>query len=319
MAENRKSFNIAVKNISELSKNLNQIVADSRNSIVKTIAYLEKFSKLLHDESPEIAENANKLIKDLNQVLGENRGQLKASMVNIKHASAKLDKTMDVVNEISQKIAKGEGTVGKLLYTEDTYSNLNETLGGLKNFFKRTGEWKLYVGARSEYLDKTENSKTYATLKLQPQSDKYYLLEIIDDPRGNVTTETIRREIDGKLVEIVEEETIDDKLKFSVEFAKRFQKFTIRGGLIESSGGLGLDYELFDDKLKLSVDAWDLGEDNPHLKFTSKFYLYDQVLFVNAGVDDIVDKEYRSFFFGAGLMFSDDDLKYLLSSLPVSF
>jgi phospholipid/cholesterol/gamma-HCH transport system substrate-binding protein len=314
--ENKKLFNATMSNMAQLAESLNHIITDNRESLTNTIAQLEKFSQTLGEESPGLARNMNKLLKDLDEVLQDNRENLKISLERIRDASRKLDSTLSSLERVSQKVARGEGTIGKLIYEEEAYTNLTESLGGLKEYFQRAEAWKFFLGVRSEYLTEDEKAKTYVSLRLQPREDKYYLLEVVDDPRGKVTTETTKRTVDGQVTEI-EEEITEDELKFSLELAKRFYDFTVRGGLIESSGGVGLDYELLDDRLKLSLEGWDLGEDEPHLKFTGSFYFYNR-MFINAGVDDIVDDDYRSFFAGAGLMFSDQDLKYLLGSVTIT-
>ncbi len=317
VAENKKLFSSTMGNVAQLTESLNQIVNENRGSLTNTIAHLEKFSKTLAEESPDLTRKMNKLLADLNQVLAENRENLATSIKNIKSASQKMDNTLGSLETVSQKVAKGEGTLGKLIYEDDAYTNLTGALAGLKKFFQKAEAWQFHLGVRGEYLTKPENTKTYVSLKVQPAKDKYYLLEVVDDPRGNVTTETTKRTVDGKET-LIQEEITDDKLKFSLEIAKRFQDFTLRGGLIESSGGVGADYEFFDDKLKLSLDAWDLGETTPHLKFTSAFYFYER-MFVSAGADDFINKDYDSFFAGVGFMFSDQDLKYLLGSTAISF
>jgi phospholipid/cholesterol/gamma-HCH transport system substrate-binding protein len=315
VAENKELFRSTMNNIAQLTQSLNQIVADNRNSLTNTIASLEKFSKTLEKESPDMTRNVNKLLKELNQMLDENRENFQVSMEKIRNASQKLDTTLSSLEEISQKVAKGEGTIGKLFQEEDAYNNLNETLGGIRDFFQGTQAWRFYLGVRSEYLTEMEDAKTYVSLKLQPREDKYYLLEVVDDPRGNITTETTKRTVNGKETTI-EEEVTEDELKFSLQIAKRFYDFTIHGGIIESSGGIGLDYELFDDRLKFSLEGWDFGDDDPHLKFTGSFYVYDRI-FINSGVDDMMNDDFRSFFVGAGILFSDQDMKYLLGSLSL--
>ncbi len=317
VAENKKVFGATMGNVAQLSNNLNELVAENRESLTNAIAHLEKFSETLKDESPDLTRKMNKLLTDLNQVLSENRENLAASMKNIKDASQKLDKTLGSLATVSQKVAKGEGTIGKLINEDEAYTNLTEALGGLKNFFQKTNAWQFNLGVRGEYLTEYDNTKTYVSLKIQPAKNKYYLLEVVDDPRGDVFTETTKRTVDGVETNIKEVIT-KDKLKFSLQIAKRFHDVTLRGGLIESSGGAGVDYEFFDDKLKFSLDAWDLGEDDPHLKFTTTFYFYER-MFVNAGADDFISEDNDSFFAGAGFMFSDQDLKYLLGSAAVAF
>jgi phospholipid/cholesterol/gamma-HCH transport system substrate-binding protein len=312
---NKETFNTTMQNIAQLTESLNEIVVDNRSSLANTIAHLEKFSQILEQKSPDITNNMDRILSELNQVLQENKDNLRLSMVKIRDASEKLDNTVGSLEVMSQKIASGEGTIGKLIYEEDTYNNLNETLGGLREYFKGVEAWKFYLGVRSEYLSEEESSKTYVSLRLQPREDKYYLLEVVDDPRGKITNETTRRTIDGESTTIKEEMT-KDQLKFSLQLAKRFYDLTIRGGMIESSGGVGLDYELFDNKLKLSLEGWDFGENEPHLKLTGNLYFYDR-MFINTGMDDLLDEDYRSFFVGAGLLFSDQDMKYLLGNISI--
>ena len=111
----------------------------------------------------------------------------------------------------------------------------------------------------------------------------------------------------------VSEETEEGKLKFSLQFAKDFGPLTFRGGVVESQGGAGLDYRLFGDRLRLTAEGWDFArEAGPHYKLTGRLQLYKDV-FLNAGVDDLAEDDRRSVFVGAGILFSDEDLKYLLS------
>ena len=51
---------------------------------------------------------------------------------------------------------------------------------------------------------------------------------------------------------------------------------------------------------------------------TSRFYFSPSV-FVTGGWDDFlnVDRKADSVFFGAGLRWSDEDIKYLLGSIPI--
>jgi len=109
-----------------------------------------------------------------------------------------------------------------------------------------------------------------------------------------------------------------DRLKFNAQIAKRYQDLVFRGGIIESSGGVGLDYYLFDDRLKLTLEAFDFDIDRrAHLKAGVDFSFF-KYLYLTAGYDDFIsDEGMSSFFVGGGLVFTDDDIKYLLTSAPV--
>jgi len=98
--------------------------------------------------------------------------------------------------------------------------------------------------------------------------------------------------------------------------AKRFYFVTGRFGMIESTGGLGMDVNLFSDKLQLRTDIFEFGRDvNPRMKHFLTYEFFKHI-YVLGGADDVLNDFGRDFFFGAGLRFDDDDLKALLASTP---
>jgi phospholipid/cholesterol/gamma-HCH transport system substrate-binding protein len=104
-------------------------------------------------------------------------------------------------------------------------------------------------------------------------------------------------------------------------FAKRYGNLAFRMGLIESTGGVGGDLFAFDDRVKFSLDAWNSNSKEPgntrsNVKATANVFL-SKVLFLNAGVDNILNSDRRAGFIGAGLRFSDEDLKYFMGSMPM--
>ena len=88
--------------------------------------------------------------------------------------------------------------------------------------------------------------------------------------------------------------------------------------LFESTGGLALDYYLLDDRMVLSLESFDFDlEDNPHLKTRVDFFPFPH-LYITAGFDDFISEDdNESFFFGAGLNFTDNDIKTIISSIPL--
>jgi phospholipid/cholesterol/gamma-HCH transport system substrate-binding protein len=112
-----------------------------------------------------------------------------------------------------------------------------------------------------------------------------------------------------------EKTTTKDKWKFSAQVGKRFSYLTVRGGLFESSGGVGADLDLFADRLRLTFEAFDFGRDGgpTHLKANANWTMLRH-FFVTAGFDDFLDDKGRAdYFLGGGIRFFDEDLKFLLS------
>jgi len=80
----------------------------------------------LQQESPGVAKNLNQVLKEVDQLVSENRDNLRASMDKLKEATVKLDQTLLTINNLSQGVDRGEGTIGKLFKDDKAYNNLNE-------------------------------------------------------------------------------------------------------------------------------------------------------------------------------------------------
>ncbi len=120
----------------------------------------------------------------------------------------------------------------------------------------------------------------------------------------------------------------EQKLTFTLQFAKRYGPVAFRAGVIESSGGVGSDLHLFDDRLQVSVSIYQFSRPFQGVFPRAKFWLnynFLQHFYVTAGSDDFLN-QWRSgrypggpkftlgtdVFFGGGIFFTDDDLKTLM-------
>lgn len=330
IAESSKSLreiDTIVKNMEDISKNINMLVKNNREAITTTIKNFEAFSASLKDTLPEFTSQIEKLSQKLEGFIDENRDSVRTSLDNLKSASAKLETSLDSVTNISQKIESGEGTIGKLIYDEEAYDNVNETLQGVKNLVGKIDQFHTSVEFRGERQLEFNETKGYFGLRIQPRPERFYLIEIVDDPLGKLeTTDRLIQTTDPVTGEIISTQRIieqerKDVLKFSALFGHNFENLTLRIGLMESSFGLGTDYFLWDKRLRFSFDAFDFDgqadSDKPHLKFTAR-YNFHKNLFVQAGFDNFLNDDLRTAFLGGGIWFTDEDLKYLLGrvSLP---
>lgn len=347
--EGEASLRNIIRNIEEISVRVNRMIAVNDERLGDIIANLADFTALLREEGPEISkdlrlavnnlnESLVKTSENLNQLIEENRGNLREGVENLKIASVKLERAMDEVNNmvqevspevkstvgsvgsIAKKIDEGQGTIGKLVNDPETHDNLNKTITGINSFIEQSEKFHTYVGYRGEYLFDAEDAKSYFSLRIQPKSDKYYLLEVVDDPRGFREEET-REVTTGGVTTTTTEVRTEDEFEFSAQIAKRFSNLTVRGGLIESSGGVGVDYYMFGDRVKFSLEAFDFDDEmNPHMKAWGTIY-FSRFFYLTAGYDDFISEVgMESAFLGLGFEFRDDDLKFLLTNAPpVSF
>ena len=320
VAGNEERLNRILANVDTLSGDLRDISSANKEDLRAMIANLRAFSDTLKTDGPGLARRLEEMSEQVSGVIGENRGNIRESIENLKNASAKLDNTLESASRVLARIDRGEGTLGKLVTDNTTVTSLNDTLDGINRFVRKTDALKTFLDYRLEYQTESSEYKHYANLRIQPSADKYYLIGIVDDPRGKFdSSETTTTTTPGGTVR-TQQESFSNDLTFTAMVAKRFSALTVRGGVMESTGGVGLDYHLMKDRLTIGVDAFDFNRQDqpPHLKV---FGNYDIVknFFITGGVDDVLNDEanLRTLFFGFGIKFADEDLKTVLGAFPI--
>ena len=304
-----------------ISEQVRAIVESNRAGVDATIANFREFSSAMKE-----------LVSRVDSLVAANEGNVSQGLSNIREISGKLETTTDNLNQITGKIREGEGTVGKLVQSEETHKNLNDALvavkegvAGLNKALGAAARMKIDLGVRSEYLASSAKGKAYFTLDVDPQdSPRFYRVELSSQPLGKRTssTTTVRTVFPDGHVEqtITDTQELKDEFAISALFGYRWKEFGIRAGLLESRGGGGLDYMTLKDRLRFSADLWDFNRPgySAHAKLTSRYYFSPSV-FVTGGWDDFLNRNRRadSLFFGAGLRWSDDDIKYLLGTIPI--
>lgn len=252
---------------------------------------------------------------EVESTLGTFTGTLKSAEL----ALQKLHGVLDELHETTAGINRGQGTIGKLVRDDELADKIEGVVDDVRSFTGSVSRLDIGWGLRSEYNFKAQGLKHYFTLRLQPSVDKYYMLQIIDDPRGNTS---VRRRVtqtnDPTLPPVLYESTTEttDRLKISLQFARRWNFLTARIGIFESTGGVGGDAHFLGDKLGFSTEAFDFSSDvRPRLKMWMAWTAIPHVTLL-AGVDDLVSDNTRDFFAGLFIYFTDKDLKTVFAAAP---
>ena len=302
-------------NLNDTIMSINKAVSKNEEKFGSLVENLEAFSKVLNKSGTQVAEKLETITVNLDAVINENRLNLRDSLANLRDASIKIQDTLDSLQKvapefektftslgsIAEKIDRGEGTIGKLVNDEETVNVLNETLTGLNNFVAKTEKFKTFVGFRSEFMFESTEVRNFFSLTLQPTPNKFYFLEVIDNARDRVRFD--EQSGVGDL----------DEIRYSAQIAGKFDDLTVRGGLLESAGGIGIDYSLLRGRLKITFEASDFNENRgPHLK-AGATYDVNRYFFINGGYDDFISEQgLESAYLGLGIRFEDEDLRDLL-------
>lgn len=282
-------------------------------NIEKVTADLSTITAANKNKVGEIVDQVNRITATIDDMLNkEGDDNLK---LQIKSTMKRLDSAMKNIDEISAKINKGEGTIGKLINDEETVEELNTAIEGVNGFLDTAGKTQTGLDFNTVYLGNVGKAKTTVGIRLQPGLDRYYYLGIVDDPAGVVETTDTKLTTGGSTTDSTEVKTYRNKVKFNVYFAKNFYNFTVRGGLFENSGGLGVDYVFYKDKMKFSFDAFEFSTLN--LRAQLQYNVW-KGLYVLGGASDILNRQSKyNNYLGAGLLLTNDDLKMLMTKLPL--
>ncbi len=335
--EIKKALKETVKNLSKITENLNTVIIQNDKRLRETLKSIKELTILLSEMVEENRKNLKIAIKNasnlsvslnkevpvllsrLNNVTSELDLLIKDSRPRITKLTEEANRTLVSVRRISEKIERGEGTLGKLITDESLYNSVNEAARGIEKTISRIDRFRTYLTFRGEYLTGVKDGKGYFMVTLKPRPDKYYLLGIVSDPLGKVTTTKTIRNINGNVT--VEEETeIKKRIEFTAQFAKRFNNTALRIGIIENTFGFGVDQFFLNDKLRFFADLWDFSSDeeeakNPHLKIGLDYRFY-KGLFLSTGFDNIMNSKWSGVFIGGGITFEDEDFKYLFGTVP---
>lgn len=321
--------------ISQAAENANKLITDNSAILQSILTRVDRIAADVEDvtqtERGDVQasiKNVRDITESIKDLVGTSRGEVadtgeavRSSLDKLKATVDNLDKSLKNMETITGRMEKGEGTVGHIL-TDDTIArnieNITDDAGG---FIRSITKLQTIVGLRTEYNFLSGQPKEYLAVQLMPRPDKFYLIEIVNDPRGLRESQTVYTESMGKMGVTQTTTYSQNKLKFTLQFGKTYGGIiTGRFGMKESTGGVGLDLHLVNDRLLLSVDLFDtLFNTYPRLQGRASVAVVGHTLYIVGGVDDILNRRAKlstsggfDFFLGGQLVFNDEDLKSLL-------
>jgi phospholipid/cholesterol/gamma-HCH transport system substrate-binding protein len=319
-----------------ISRNIDEGIRENRATIKSILDNMEGITGDVHTISGQARDDVGAILADIRattetirKLVGrsdkdveQTAKQVKDGLEKLNSSVAKLDQIMSDVKGVTGDLQEGKGTAGRLLKDEKLINDVEGMVEDTGTLIKGVAQLQTIVGLHSEYNFQANAIKTYLQIELHPRPDKYYLIELIQDPRGSrkVISRTTRSD-DPSKPQLVKEEIVEvsDAFRFTFQFAKRISFATFRFGIKENTGGVGLDLHFFDDRISLQTDLFDMNANVwPRLKVLAAWQFFKR-LYVVGGIDDAFNDRPldgvsggRDFFVGGALRFSDEDLKTLL-------
>lgn len=326
--EGGHNMELILKNLAEATDAINQTVRENRVVIKDTLEHIDRISASSEPQVVKILENVRVITEDVKVMMAAQQagatgpdgkpaepGELRSTVERVNRASKSLESALEHIDNVAARVDRGEGTLGRLSKDEALINEVQGVAEGVNEYVDSLRRLQTVVGLRSDYNFLANTIKSYVELRLQPREDKYYLIELINDPRGKTAitqTDTDTTNPNEPAHYRTVTTTTTDAFRFSVQFARRLGPFTGRFGIKESTGGIGLDTRLLRNRFEINQDFFGFGEEiRPRYRvfvgyeFVSRFWLL-------GGVDHLFLGNRRDYFLGLQLRFTDDDLKTVL-------
>lgn len=332
------NLNNLIRDIQLTSTELRAMISENRANLSATVQHFDEVGVILARELPRLSGQTNRALDQISQLLAENRGNVSGTTANLKELTAKLQTSADNLNQISGKIASGQGTIGKLVNDEKAYNSVLSTLdsikGGVETLSGTLGsinKFKIDLGVQGYYLANSkrdingekQSSLSSFSVDIDPQDNKHlYRLGLVSSPDGKLRDKTQTFVITGPngipqtttLHTLSQEQTSTATGLFGYKgpYGSR-----LWGGIIEGTGGGQIEYPLpiLDRRLVMSFEAFNFNRPNDqsaHLRLMGRYNL-NQNLYLLGGYDDPLEN--HAFFLGGGIRWSDENIKYLLGTL----
>jgi phospholipid/cholesterol/gamma-HCH transport system substrate-binding protein len=340
--------------LKSIASRLDQLVQEEAATVSRilqrtdrTIARIEQITRDIRRVTGGADKKVNKILAEIDKASVEARKLMTSARSEVEQTGKKVRDKLDLVDDvlnssasIAKKIDEPKGTLGKLVNDPAIADNIEEITDDAKGFLGTLFRMQTYVGLRSEFNVFARLARHYVTVELSTRPDKFYYIELEKGPRGNYPEVELVFDPQINQNAWVRRSVIRDEVRFTFQFGKRYKWASFRYGIKESTGGIGMDVNWFDDRLKMSVDLFDATFDQlPRLKIAAAYELFTH-LYILAGIDEALNEPVtlepgngislgnppddvpvqfnkfrfgRDYFLGAMLRFNDQDLATLLT------
>ena len=316
VTSDNSSFNILLKDIGKLVKSLDQ-VATNLNAATQNDG--DKSSPL-----GRIVLNVEHLTEDLKKISGQNKSKFHNIMSKLENIVGQVEDLVDEdvisavnssltnIEEVTEKINNGDGTIARLINDGETVDSLNDAIEGVNDLLGGFKKFETNMDVHSAYTSQLGRFRTTILVQLVPGLDRYYELGIVTSPEGMEKVDVERRTYpNDRVTEIETSRRMKNQILFNALFAKRFHNLTVKGGVINSTSGVALDYHFLQRKLSLSAEAFRLYD--PVWKTYFRYNFSNGFYFMGGGENLFGPNP--STLIGIGLWLRNDDIKMFASQL----
>lgn len=323
--------------------NLDRPLEDADHAMERFESGATRAADAVHEGGPNVLATLDRYDRGVTSARRQMRDfkqGLHDGLADARDGMDRVDPTLKNLADYTEAINTGHaddwrGTLGKLINTPDLADTLEDGTETVRDGAASLNKFRSWLGLHAEWYVYSRTSNVYLTAEIRARNDKFYYIELERGPLGGVPVEDLAQvpgttPAGGQYTKSV---TISDTLRFSAEFGKTFfGHLQLRGGIKESTPGLGADILLNEGRLRISTDLFGSFTDTPRLKIMASLEVF-RSLYVLGGVDDVLNspgylpvlagntpvpndfgglRYGRDYFLGASLRFNDADLATII-------
>lgn len=272
----RLSLHQTLENLASFSRSLDDFLAQNREELQRGIRHASQVAGELDEKITDVSRNIDETVLLLREMAQENRESLKFNLEKMREILLQLEDSLRSLSQSLEKINRGEGTLGKVIYDPRLYEEAEETLKAVKQTVEPLSRMGAAGSFRADYFG--ESSKVKGTLSLGFYFPQRYFVygQVVDDPFLN-------------------------RFTYSVQVGFRSGLVAARAGIFESTLGAGVDVFALRDRLVFSLEGFDWRrEGGARFRLATQYFLL-RYFYLVAGMDELTKSPKREFFLGLGL------------------
>lgn len=341
IAGNEDSLNNIVNNVADFTQTLKEDLPALKDNITRFADTFDNNFSNISNKLSETTDSISHAAQDAKESF-ENIASVTQKIDDGRGLLGKLVNEEEMYKDIRSAVSGIKNQLGKFESIGVIVDSHSETMQRPVDDFKFT-DTKGYFNVRMHTSDNFFYMGQIATSEKGFVSRKFIYETYRDDrgkeyediPYSNLLTEP-SSEVASELNKMnrrqyAPQKVVQERIPFAygAQLGKIYGNLSLRVGMLEGSFGAGADYYFPLQEGKFSwittLEAFDFrgtqrlelnDQRRPHMKWMNRVFLFNNIYTV-MGADDFISSN-ASFFWGVGLRFGDDDLKYLISKVGLS-
>lgn len=175
--------NIVERSFARNEENIDAFLEIGSN--VRTLA-----DRLENNVFPAFQDSIEKISNVFDRDFGRIATRVEVTTEALEEAAAQARDGLRSVSAVAEKIDEGKGLIGKLVNEDETYRDLKTAVSGFKNYVTKLDRLQILFDTHFETMHRPaenyryEDSKGYFDIRIHPNEDHFYLVQITSTEKG---------------------------------------------------------------------------------------------------------------------------------------